>query len=314
MTQIEIKIATRASPLALAQSETIAAPLRAYGHNVRLIPFSTRGDRDKTTPLADIGGKGLFTEELHRALLAEEVDFAVHSYKDLPSLQPDGLMLAATPLREAVEDVLILRQGVTVSDEDDGLSILPEGAVVGTSSLRRGAQLLRARPDLSIRPYRGNIDSRLANLDARQAPFATLLALAGLKRLGRVPLSYLTLPSDRFMPAPAQGALALQCRQADTNMQDILASLHHRETGFRVAAERSFLAHLEGSCRIPIAALAHVNDNELTLSGELLSPDGKAGGSETRTAPVEDAAALGMDVAEAIKQQHGKLLAKLMDL
>lgn len=263
-----IRIGTRKSPLALAQATEVRNRLASLFPSLRIdvAPFSTQGDRMIEGPLAEIGGKGLFTEEIDESLLDGRIDIAVHSMKDMPTLLPDGLCLAAVPEREDVRDAFISKNAKTLAD-------LPKGAVVGTASLRRGAQILHQRPDLVIRTFRGNVQTRLRKLEAGEVD-ATLLALAGLKRLGLEGCAASILPLELMLPAVAQGAIAITCRSDDHPLKTALLQINHAESLQRVLAERAFLAILDGSCRTPIAGLAHYSDGVLHFRGAVLRTDG----------------------------------------
>ena len=266
-----IRIGTRGSPLALAQAHEVRR-LLAAAHNLSLDAIEinvikTSGDRILDRPLAEIGGKGLFTKEIEEALLANEVDIAVHSMKDMQTDLPEGLILGAALPREDVRDAFISLKYSTLDD-------LPSGATVGTSSLRRQAQLLNLRPDLEVVGFRGNVQTRLKKLQEGVAD-ATFLAVAGLKRLGMEDRITSAIPLDVMLPAVAQGAIGLEIRAGDTATAILIAPLNDNETHMAVAAERGFLARLEGSCRTPIAGLAQMHDGVLLLRGQVLSPDGK---------------------------------------
>lgn len=274
----QITIGTRASPLALAQTEQIVTALQgavglpASAISVRKI--STKGDEILDRTLAEIGGKGLFTDELNAGLRDGSIDLAVHSLKDLPTAEPPGLFTAAIPVREDPRDILIV---ATPDGPTPGsLAELPEGAHVGTASLRRKAQILQARPDLDIAPLRGNIGTRLAKLSPDTVA-ATVLAMAGLNRMGYTGPDWRALAPDIMLPAAGQGALAVQCRADDATLIAQLAVLDDVGTRACVTAERSFLAGLDGSCRTPIAALAipdPENAQTALLHGRLLAEDG----------------------------------------
>ena len=241
---------------------------------IALQKIITQGDKRLDKPLAEIGGKGLFTEELEAGLRDGTLDFAVHSLKDLPTEDADGLMLGAILPREDARDVLVPRPGLTVTN----LADLPHGARLGTASLRRKAQALAARPDLAVAPLRGNVGTRLSKLaltdDDADGFDATLLAAAGLNRLGMDLADAVPLAPDAMLPAAGQGALAVQCRAADAALKEALGKLHCAETAACVTAERAFLNRLDGSCRTPIAAHAEIADGRLTLRGRLLAEDG----------------------------------------
>ncbi len=298
-----IRIGTRASPLARWQAEWVASRLDALGHAVELVPITTQGDINQQAPLGEIGGLGLFTKELQRALVDGRIDLAVHSLKDLPTDEAPGLVLAATPPRESPFDALVSRDGAKLAD-------LPRGARVGTGSLRRQSQLLHARPDLVLSPIRGNVDTRLKKLADGQFD-AIVLAEAGLKRLGLA--SHITeiLAPPSFLPAIGQGILGLECRSGDERIRAAVAPLDDAATHAAAIAERSFLAALAGGCLAPIAAWARVaDDNQLTLDGAVLSPDGKTRLAATRNRnSLHDAKQLGAELAgELLHMGAGDLI------
>ncbi|RMF16037.1 MAG: hydroxymethylbilane synthase [Alphaproteobacteria bacterium] len=299
-----LTIATRGSPLALAQAEQVRDALLAAHpglrpEQVRLQVVRTSGDRFLGRPLAEIGGKGLFTKEIEEALLAGAADIAVHSAKDMPTRLPEGLRLAAFPPRADPRDALISRH-------DGGLDRLPEAARVGTASLRRRAQLLRRRPDLLVELLRGNVGRRIARIDAGEFD-ATLLALAGLERLGLAERASHVLSPEEMLPAPAQGAIAIEARTDDTRIADLLAPLDDPGTRVTVAAERALLDALDGSCRTPIAALARCDGGEVRLVARLLEPDGSWCAEERGDAPADEdaAAALGRRLGERLRARAG---------
>jgi hydroxymethylbilane synthase len=262
------RLGTRGSKLALVQARKIASALEVVerwpaGH-VEIVPVKTSGDKFTDRPLADIGGKALWTKELDEALLRGDVDFCVHSMKDVEAIRPPEIRLAAIRPRLYVEDKLI---GADSIDE------LKEGAVVGTSSPRRAAQLLAARPDLKIVPLRGNVDTRLKKLDAGEVD-ATILSAAGLHRLGLDHVGR-AIPFEVMLPAPGQGALGVECRSDDTDLMQLLKHLDHSDSRSGVMAERAFARALGGSCHSPVGALASVERGQLRLVAEVLSPDGK---------------------------------------
>jgi len=265
-----LRIGTRGSPLALAQAEETRLRLeQAFPDLIGAIAIEvihTTGDKIQDRPLAAIGGKGLFTKEIDEAQMEGRVDIAVHSMKDVPTLLPDGLCLGALLPREDVRDVLISSKGRSLAE-------LPEGAVVGSASLRRAAQILRRRPDLSVIPFRGNVQTRLRKLAEGQVD-ATLLAMAGLNRLNLMPIEAVPLSIEEMLPAVAQGAIGITCRADDSRALGYLAALDDAQTRCRVVAERAFLTVLDGSCRTPIAGLAELDGERLTLTGMILRPDG----------------------------------------
>ncbi len=261
--------ATRPSPLARAQTAHIIRLLQAAWPDLEcreyIIP--AQGDRLVDQPLPEIGSKGLFTSDLETALLSGQVDVAVHSLKDLPVEETPGILIAAVPERDSAFDVLVSAQGQTLAN-------LPEAAQVGTSSLRRSAQLLACRPDLTILPLRGNIDTRVRKLMSREYD-AIVLASAGLTRLGLQTQITETLSLDVMLPAPGQGALAAQCRAEATETVNLLAAIHDPLTSASVTAERAFLAGLGGGCSLPVGAFAQKNDGQIILTGAVISADGK---------------------------------------
>ena len=298
-----LRIGTRGSPLALAQARETRDRLAAAHADlaepgaIETVVIRSTGDQVQDRTLADIGGKGLFTKEIEEALLDRAIDCAVHSMKDMPTWLPDGLVIGALLPREDPRDALI---AASARDLDG----LPTGAVVGTASLRRQAQLCARRPDLRVIPMRGNVDTRLAKL-ARGEVDATLLAMAGLNRLGLADRATAALDPTAMLPAVAQGAIGLECREDDSDMRDRLAALHCRDTGIRVAAERALLAELDGSCRTPIAALAELDGERLTLDALIAQPDGTAVHRVLRNGEAADAAVLGTDTGRELKGMAG---------
>lgn len=299
----KIRIGTRASPLALAQAnETRDRLLRAHpalsADDVEVVPLSTRGDRVLDKPLAEIGGKGLFTEEIESGLLDNSLDLAVHSMKDVPTELPGGLEIVCLLPREDVRDGFI-------SESAESLAGLPKGALVGTASLRRQAQILRIRPDLRVAPLRGNIQTRLRKLKEGEAD-ATLLAMAGLNRLGMADVVTAAFSVDEMLPAVAQGAIGIEARSDDTRIRDLLAPLNDGETAICVRAERALLRSLDGSCRTPIAAYARLTgEDALHLRAEILLPDGSESFSATREGARGDAEALGLDAGDELRRTAG---------
>jgi hydroxymethylbilane synthase len=298
-------LGTRGSPLALAQAHMTAAGLGASwpgaeGRGEAAIAIEiikTSGDRIQDRALAEAGGKGLFTKEIDEAQLAGTVDIAVHSAKDLPTQLPEGLIIAGYLPREDVRDALITRHG---AKHGAGLAALPQGARIGSASLRRRAQLLRLRPDLHPELLRGNVATRIAKV--REGGIdATLLALAGLKRLGLAHEADAALDLGDFLPAVGQGAIALVTRTGDARSLDAVRHIACADTFHALAAERAFLTVLDGSCRTPIAGHAVISGGELHLRGEVLTPDGKAFASGERRGAVSDAARLGHDLGLEIK-------------
>ncbi len=292
-----LRIGTRGSPLALAQARMVRARLAAaLGCDVEAIEMRvirTSGDRIQDRPLSEAGGKGLFTKEIEEALLANEVDLAVHSSKDMPTVLPDGLGLVACLEREDVRDVFISRRAKSFEE-------LPAGAVVGSASLRRQALVKRLRPDLSVINFRGNVETRLRKLDAGEVD-ATLLARAGLNRLGLADAATATLSVDDFLPAVGQGAVGIETRLDDARTRDMVAKIDHPDTTTAVVCERAFLAVLDGSCRTPIAGYATLDGDALRFRGMILRPDGSEFFETSRAGARRDAAALGADAGSELK-------------
>jgi hydroxymethylbilane synthase len=291
-----LRIGTRGSPLALAQAHEVRARLMAaHGHGEEAFEirvYKTTGDTIQDRPLAEVGGKGLFTKEIEEALIADNIDLAVHSMKDMQTVLPDGLTVGAVLAREDVRDAFIsLKYG--------SLAALPAGAVVGTSSLRRQAQVKRIRPDLQVVGFRGNVQTRLKKL-ADGVADATLLACAGLKRLGMADRITSPIAAEEILPAVAQGAIAVEIRAGDTPTADAVAALNDRATALCVTAERAFLARLEGSCRTPIAGLAELDGDTLKFRGMVFSVDGEQSFNITREGAAEQAASLGTAAADAL--------------
>jgi hydroxymethylbilane synthase len=296
-----LRIGTRGSPLALAQSAIVRARLAAaHGlapERIELKAIRTTGDVIQDRTLSQAGGKGLFTKEIEEALLTGAVDLAVHSAKDLPTALPPGLVIAAVLAREDARDVFISRQAKTLRD-------LRAGAMLGTASLRRQAIVKRLRPDLEVVPLRGNVETRLRKLDDGVVD-ATLLALAGLKRLGLADAATAIFSLDEFLPAVGQGIVAIETREADRATRDLLAAIDHRDSATALAAERAFLAVLDGSCRTPIAGHAIVEAGRLRFRGLIAKPDGSACFETTREGPASEAAALGADAGRELKRRAG---------
>lgn len=297
-----VRIGTRGSRLALAQTEEVKRRLLAThpglrADDIEIEIISTRGDRVLDRPLSEIGGKGLFTEEIEAGLLDGSIDLAVHSLKDMPTRLPDGLMLGAVLEREDPRDAFISLTASSLAD-------LPAGAVVGTASLRRQAQVKALRPDLEVITFRGNVETRLRKLEAGEVD-ATLLALAGLKRLGLADRVTAVLDPAVMLPAVSQGAITIETRVDDPRVRELLAPLNHRPTEIAVTAERALLATLEGSCRTPIAAHATVHGDQMTLVARLLSADGAEMFETRRDGHVHDAAALGADAGAELKARAG---------
>lgn len=296
-----IKIGTRGSVLALAQAhETRDRMMSAHGlpaDAFEIVVIKTTGDRITDRPLKEIGGKGLFTREIEEALTTGAIDIAVHSMKDMPTIQPEGLIIDCLLPREDVRDAFVSLHFGSIAE-------LPQGATVGSSSLRRRAQLAHRRPDLKLVEFRGNVQTRLKKLEDGVA-VATFLAMAGLRRLDLVHVARSGINPEEMLPAVAQGAIGIERRLDDLRMADLLRPLHDAETGYRIAAERAFLARLDGSCQTPIAGLAEVAGDRLTLRGEILRPDGSDVISGTREGMIADGPAMGEDLAAELLGRGG---------
>jgi hydroxymethylbilane synthase len=294
-----MRIGTRGSPLALAQAHAVCDRLAAahgwLAAAIEIRPIRTSGDLIQDRPLAEAGGKGLFTKEIEQALIDGAIDLAVHSAKDMPTVLPDGLVLAACLEREDVRDAFISRKAAD-------LRALPAGSVVGTSSLRRQAQVRRLRPDLQVVNFRGNVETRLRKLD-EDAADATLLALAGLKRLGLAHAATAILSVEEFLPAVGQGAIAIETRADDARVRDLLAPIDHADTTTALAAERAFLAVLDGSCRTPIAGHAAVTEHSVQFHGMILRPDGSEAHETAASGSRDDAAAIGAEAGRELKRR-----------
>ncbi len=298
------RIGTRGSPLALAQAQEVrqrliaAHPDLAEERRLQIVVITTTGDRDRSRPLAEIGGKGLFTKEIEEALIAGRIDLAVHSMKDVPTWLPEGLEIGTILPREDARDALFSGAG-------DSLAALPAGAVVGTVSLRRQAQILAARPDLEVVPIRGNVDTRLRKLEEGRVD-ATLLAVAGLRRLGQADRITAALAPEEMLPAVAQGAIGLEVRRADDAAKALLAPLNDADSALRVGAERACLEVLDGSCRTPIAAYAELSGGRLRLRALVAAPDGsRVFRAEAESAPAE-AEGLGRALGQELRIEAGE--------
>ena len=298
----KILIGTRGSPLALVQAETVKRDLAAahpeIAERLAIEVITTTGDRVRDRALSEIGGKGLFTKEIEAALLDGTIHMAVHSMKDMPTWQPDGLAIVCQLPREDPRDALIAKSARSLDE-------LPQGATVGSASLRRKSQLLMGRPDLDVVLIRGNVETRLAKLEAGEVD-ATLLALAGLKRLGMVERAKaVALDLDQMLPAVGQGSVCIECRTGDDATRALLAPLSHAETEVAVAAERAFLAVLDGSCRTPIAGYGFIEGDEIVFEGLIARPDGSEHHRARRRGAATDAAALGQDAGEELRALAG---------
>lgn len=300
----KIRIGTRASKLAIAQSEEVKARLLAAYPQMQptqfeIVPMTTTGDAVQDRTLSEIGGKGLFTKEIEEALLDGSIDIAVHSMKDMPTELPEGLVIPCLLEREDPRDAFISNTSV-------GVDALPLYAVIGTASLRRGAQLKAHRPDLEIIPLRGNVQTRLRKLGEGVCD-ATLLAVAGLKRLGMEGVITTALPETVCLPAVAQGAIGVECRADNPQLIAWLSAIHHEDTALCIVAERSFLAELDGSCRTPIAGLATRNGDTLSLEGLIAKPNGKTvyRDSISCKASLEAAEAAGRELGQRLLSRAG---------
>ncbi|MHA7971381.1 hydroxymethylbilane synthase [Rhizobium sp. CAU 1783] len=295
------RIGTRGSPLALAQAhETRDRLMAAHGlaeDMFEIVVLSTKGDRITDRSLSEIGGKGLFTEELEEQLLSGDLDFAVHSSKDMPTVLPEGLFLSAFLPREDVRDAFIGAASSRLVD-------LPQGATVGSSSLRRQALIRRLRPDLKVITFRGLVDTRLRKLAEGQVD-ATLLAYAGLRRLGKQDVLTELLDPKDFPPAPAQGAICIESRIGDDRVNSLLEAINDHATFDAVSCERAFLAALDGSCRTPIAGYARCEGDRITFSGMILTPDGSRFHEIHREGDRTEAPAIGREAGEAIRAEAG---------
>lgn len=300
-----LRIGTRGSPLALAQAhetrDRLAAAFDLAPEAFEVVVIRTTGD-DRAMiaadrPLKEIGNKGLFTREIEEQLASGGIDLAVHSMKDMPTEQPAGLILDTYLPREDVRDAFI-------SPGHAGMHALPEGTVVGTSSLRRRAQLLNRRPDLQVVEFRGNVQTRLKKLEDGVAA-ATFLAMAGLRRMDMTDIPMTAMSPDDMLPAVAQGAIGIERRTDDSRAAEMLAAIHDATTAIQLAAERAFLAALDGSCETPIAGLAELDGTQMRLRGEILSPDGRTAHAGERSGPATDGPAMGHDLAQALLAEAG---------
>ncbi len=297
----QFRIGTRGSALALAQAaETRARLMAAHGlaeDAFEIVVISTSGDRILDRPLSEAGGKGLFTKEIEEAMLDGRIDIAVHSSKDMPTKLPEGLELSAFLPREDVRDAFIGRAAPKLED-------LPEGAVVGSSSLRRQALIRRLRPDIAVVMFRGNVQTRLRKLDNGDVA-ATLLANAGLRRLDLADIVTELLPVESFPPAPGQGAICIESRIGDERARELLAPIHHSDTGHALACERAFLAALDGSCRTPIAGYATVANGNIDFYGMILRPDGSEVHEIAADGALDDAVEIGRRAGEKVRERAG---------
>ncbi len=296
-----LRVGSRGSPLALAQAREVKQRLAAAagldGDLIEIKVIRTTGDVIQDRPLAEAGGKGLFTKEIEEALLSGLIDLAVHSTKDMPTVLPPGLVLAGCLPREDARDAFISRKA-------SSLGALPAGAVVGTASLRRQAMVKRLRPDLDVVSLRGNVETRLRKLDSGEVD-ATLLAVAGLKRLGLLSAATAILDADEFLPAVGQGAIAIETRADDAASRVLVAAIDDADTATAIAAERAFLAVLDGSCRTPIGGHARLRADTVRFRGMIIRPDGTEALEVFREGHRDDAARLGADAGRELKERAG---------
>ena len=295
-----IRIGTRGSPLAVWQAEWVRSRLLALHpqYEVKLVKIKTTGDKILDVPLAQVGGKGLFVKEIETSLLESRIDLAVHSMKDMPAEVPQGLCIGVVPKRENPYDVLIAKNGYSFKD-------LPDGARVGSSSLRRGAQVRHVRPDISVHPLRGNLDTRIRKLETEGLD-AIVLAAAGVRRLGLEARITEYLPEAIMLPAIGQGALAIEMRQDDDATRDLIAPLDHRKTRLAVESERAFLSRLEGGCQVPIAAHARIVGDNVDLAGLVAEVDGSLLLRERIKGPVDQHEKLGVELANRLLKKGGR--------
>ncbi|PMB52815.1 hydroxymethylbilane synthase [Fischerella thermalis CCMEE 5201] len=295
-----IRIGSRKSQLALIQTYWVQEQLQKSFPDItfEVHTMATHGDKILDVALAKIGDKGLFTKELELGMINQEIDFAVHSLKDLPTRLPEGLVLAAITERENPADALVVHE----KHKDKQIDTLPEGAVIGTSSLRRLAQLRHRYPHFTFKDVRGNLNTRMAKLDAGEYD-ALILAVAGLQRLGMGDRIHQVLPKEVSLHAVGQGALGIECRAEDTELISLLKAIEHPETRDRCLAERAFLRELEGGCQVPIGVNTEINDNNLTLTGIVASVDGQKVVKDTISGATKDAEQLGIELAQRMRGQ-----------
>ncbi|KQY97950.1 porphobilinogen deaminase [Pseudolabrys sp. Root1462] len=296
-----LRIGTRGSPLALVQANTVRSMLaRANGADeaaFEIVVIKTTGDAIQDRPLSEVGGKGLFTKEIEEALLSGRIDLAVHSAKDMPTISQPGLLLAACLEREDPRDAFISLKAKSLAD-------LPQGAHLGTASLRRQAIVMAARPDLKVTPLRGNVETRLRKLESGEVD-ATLLAMAGLNRLGLSQHATRAMSVEEFLPAVAQGAIGIETRGDDNRTRQMVARINHTATFIAVACERAFLAALDGSCKTPLAGHATLSGDTLHFRGLIARPDGKGAHDVTGNGHIRDAVRIGDDAGRALKKIAG---------
>jgi hydroxymethylbilane synthase len=305
--KLPFRIGTRGSLLALWQANFVKDLLLSACPELKpqIIEIKTTGDMNLNSPLSEIGGKGLFVKEIEEVLLTEAVDIAVHSMKDLPAFLPDGLIIGSVAERHDPRDALVSNGGLMLSQ-------LPEGARVGTGSLRRGAQLLNLMPELRIKPIRGNVDTRLRKLRVGEEFEAIVLAAAGLGRMGLIGEAAEIIPADVIVPAPGQGIIAVECREGDTETLDIISKINHPETWTAGIAERAFLKRIGGDCNIPVGCYAETDGKFLKAACVIASPDGRVVIRENSVGPAVEAESLGRGIAELLLDKGGDgLLAAL---
>lgn len=306
-----LRLGTRGSPLALAQANEVKRLLGAAHADlasdsaIEIVVIKTTGDMIQDRALSAIGGKGLFTKEIEDGLQDSSIDVAVHSMKDVPTWLPDGLEISTVLEREDPRDALFSNKGKTLAD-------LPKGAVVGSASLRRQAQIKAKRPDIEVITFRGSVQTRLRKLEEGQVD-ATLLAVAGLNRLGQSELITSALSIEEMLPAPAQGAVGLEIRIGDTRVRSYVDGIHHEPTMQRISAERACLAELDGSCRTPIAALAEINGDEMHLRTMLAATDGSEIFTTERRGPVTEAIEMGRSAGRDLKEQAGEEFFRILE-
>lgn len=303
---MNIKIGTRGSKLALAQTNSVVESMKKVAPEIaaEICVIKTSGDIMQDVSLLQIGGQGVFVKEIEEALLSGSIDLAVHSMKDVPGEIPEGLIFAAILQREDARDVLVSRGNVK-------MEFMPKGARIGTGSLRRGAQIKAMLPDVTIVPLRGNIDTRLKKIETENLT-GVILAAAGMKRLGYVAKIAQYLPVELMLPAVGQGALGLQIRRADTELANLLARLNHLQTAAEVTAERSYLRALGGGCRLPIAAFGKIEGKALSLEGLVAAPDGASVCRDKVQGEIAGAEEIGKMLAEMIMEKGGKKLLNLV--
>lgn len=298
---MKITVGTRGSKLALTQTNWVVEELKKANPKVEfeIKVIKTKGDLVTHLPLHKIGDKGLFTKEIEQQLLEEKIDLAIHSMKDMPSILPDGLKFASIPKRQDPRDVLVLKDGYRSIDD------LPKGAKIGTGSKRRTYQLLKVRPDLEIVPIRGNIDTRIRKIEDENLD-GVVLAAAGLIRAGLENSISYYLPTDMVVPAPAQGALAIEIRENDSVIEEIISHIRDENTEIQVAAERGFLKGVNGSCHIPMGAYCQINKDKITLTGLYGDEEGNKLVISSLDGKVEDAEKIGFELADKILKEYNK--------